>query len=607
MLDFKYKFIFYIIFILFLFNINYIVASEFNEELNFSATKSKFLYLDINVDMPVYISNYTENSSFTFKTHTFYNSRTQTANFQTFYLNSNNEKILGNIKKDKYGNDIVEFDVNTINQSEFIFRLQGKIASENKIVLNTEKYDLNIPITNENSRISEDIEQYKLATKYIKSNESEIISLAENLKKSNDAVEELVNITNWVHENIEYDLSYADVVNNSLEVLENRKGVCDELSILQAAILRARGYPVKYVVGIANTTLNWGPHAWLEVFIPTQGWIPVDPTYNEVGLVDSSHIILAKVTDPSECEDKVTSTSNINISFGNKNTYTNILEQKSYEDLGYDSYINLELEFPERLRSNSLFEIKFKIKNTTANPVSILSELLIHDEFILLKPKSSKKIIYLDSFEEKTENYYTILPNVEQPMYYNFKIVTQFKDIEDNVIIDPYEDLFYDAFFVLDPVIYFFNSQLAIDTEVINYTLENKIINLMYDNNISKEEDIKEIEANKRVIFTKYIDINDTNKVDYEISGDYNFSKVIYILSNMEVDVIDNNISTQNILEDNIIIDNDYNNDKNTNIWNELENKKIKEKEDSNIMLLVVFAILFIVFLVLLIISKNKN
>ena len=600
--------IYLILILIVLFNINNIYSYEFSEELDFSATKSKYLYIDVNVDIPIYLSNYTENSTFKFKTHTFYNSRTQNANFQVFYLNNNNEQVFGNIKKDEYDNDVVEFDVNNINQGEFIFKLQGKIVSENKIVLNTEKYDLNTSITNENSRVSEDIEKYKLSSKYIKSNESEIISLAENLKKSDFAVEELVNITNWVHENIEYDLEYAGVVNNALEVLELRKGVCDEISILEAAILRARGYPVKYVVGIANTTLNWGPHAWLEVFIPTQGWIPVDPTYNEVGLVDSSHIILAKVADPSECEDKITSTSNININFGNKNTSKSILEQKSYEDLDYDSYINLKLEFPERLKPKSLFEVKLKIKNTTANPLSILNELLLHDDFILLKPKSKKNIIYLDSFEEKTQSYYAILPDVAQPMYYNFKVSTQFKDIEDNVIIDPSEDLFYDAFFVLEPVIYFVNNKLAIDTSVINYTSENKNIKLTYDYNINKDEEIKEIEANKQINFIKYIDVSDFNEINYKISGDYNFSKIIYILpdSKVEVEDVDLNIGILDTNDSNNALNIDSNQD-NTSIWQEVENKKVVTKGKSNTNMLIFFIVLFIIGLVLLIIFKNKS
>jgi hypothetical protein len=40
----------------------------------------------------------------------------------------------------------------------------------------------------------------------------------------------------------------------------------------------------------------WNFHAWAEVYLgESGGWVPVDPTYNEVGFVDSTHISLATV------------------------------------------------------------------------------------------------------------------------------------------------------------------------------------------------------------------------------------------------------------------------------------------------------------------------
>lgn len=105
------------------------------------------------------------------------------------------------------------------------------------------------------------------------------------------------NLADWVNTNIEYNLSTltAQATLPSSWVLENRRGVCDELSNLFASMLRSLGIPARLVSGISYTTsdlfdFNWGAHGWVEVYFPDYGWIPFDPTYNQLGYVDATHI-----------------------------------------------------------------------------------------------------------------------------------------------------------------------------------------------------------------------------------------------------------------------------------------------------------------------------
>lgn len=612
-------FICFLIFIfIFIINTNFIYAN-ISEELGFPAVQAKYLDIDINIEIPVYISNYSQNNSFKFKTFAFYNSRNQDADFQIYYIDNEGEKKFAEIKKDDYGNDIAYFNVDKIKQSEYKFKLEGDIISENNIVLNTEKYNLQEPITNENS--NENIEIYKSASQYIKSDHPDIINLSKNITKSDYALEELVNITNWVHQNVSYDLNYANVVLDSVSVLNNRKGVCDELAILEAAILRARGYPVKYVVGVANTTFSWGSHAWLEVYIPTQGWIPVDPTYNEVGLVDASHIILAKVLDPSDCEDKITTQSNINISFGNKETSTIINSAKSYSDLGYSNYVNIDLEKIDRLRANSLFKLTVNMKNTNANPTAFLINLLINEDFRLVKPKSSKEIIYLNPFEEKEYTYYIILPEVNNPMYYNYKLISQFSEIDDQVIIDPNGDIFIDAFLVLDPLYYFKEGQFIIDFDVINYTNENKVLTIKYDINSPDYKDIISQDINIKPMqeFNVKKDFNiDSGNILFSISQDYNYSKMLNIEdkntlsinnldSNGNIDLNENNSVKNNVDNSYLYIINKDSN-KYTQLWEEVDNFSDQEhnkSEEFNILYLIIFCVLFLIGIILFVVFKK--
>lgn len=114
-------------------------------------------------------------------------------------------------------------------------------------------------------------------------------------------------IANWVQQEIEYDLStvFENPNQNAVEIFESRRGVCKELSIIYASMLRSLGIPVRLISGYAYTTSeeiidfigsSWGGHAWAEVYIDGT-WVPFDLTYQQYGFVDSTHIILQKGLD----------------------------------------------------------------------------------------------------------------------------------------------------------------------------------------------------------------------------------------------------------------------------------------------------------------------
>jgi transglutaminase-like putative cysteine protease len=316
--------------------------------------------------------------------------------------------VFAEIEEDKFGNSIAVFNISKIEKNKYIFYVNSNIKSENNIIFSKNEYYLSNDIN--------EFVDYKLPTKNMQSDKSEIISLANSISRSDNALEEIVNITNWVHQNIEYDLAYGESVEDSLTVLSNRAGVCDELANLAGALLRARGFPVKYISGFANSTLSWQPHAWLEVYVPGQDWIPVDPTYGEVGLVDASHIVVSKSYDASDIKDIVTTTNTVDISFGEKNNSFLINDQRSYSDNGYANVLNINLVSEKKYKQNSAFTIKVKVKNTNVNPITNLLILKTNDNFTQIYPKYNEVIIYLGPLEEKEIIYYYILPKTEVPV-----------------------------------------------------------------------------------------------------------------------------------------------------------------------------------------------
>ncbi|MBN2142444.1 transglutaminase domain-containing protein [Candidatus Woesearchaeota archaeon] len=114
----------------------------------------------------------------------------------------------------------------------------------------------------------------------------------------------LYNIARWVEENIDYDLNTltADASQKASWVMQNRKGVCDELTSLFIAMTRSLGIPARFVSGVSYSNINqqnegWGPHGWAEVYFPDIGWVPFDVTYKQLGYVDATHVKLVTSTD----------------------------------------------------------------------------------------------------------------------------------------------------------------------------------------------------------------------------------------------------------------------------------------------------------------------
>jgi len=75
------------------------------------------------------------------------------------------------------------------------------------------------------------------------------------------------------------------------EVMEEKKGVCQDFAQIAIACLRSIGLPARYMSGYIETIPPPGKkkligadasHAWFAVFIPSFGWVDFDPTNNQI-------------------------------------------------------------------------------------------------------------------------------------------------------------------------------------------------------------------------------------------------------------------------------------------------------------------------------------
>ncbi len=84
-------------------------------------------------------------------------------------------------------------------------------------------------------------------------------------------------VVDWVYGNIEYERGWTTVATPAENILVTRRGVCQDMTHLAIALLRALGIPTRYVSGLLITQPG-ETHAWIEYLHPIHGWLPADPT-----------------------------------------------------------------------------------------------------------------------------------------------------------------------------------------------------------------------------------------------------------------------------------------------------------------------------------------
>lgn len=77
------------------------------------------------------------------------------------------------------------------------------------------------------------------------------------------------------------------------DVLDLGQGVCQDYAHVSLALLRSLGIPSRYVSGYLYRpeTAELETHAWVEAFVPSVGWVGVDPTHAQ--LANESHVAVA--------------------------------------------------------------------------------------------------------------------------------------------------------------------------------------------------------------------------------------------------------------------------------------------------------------------------
>jgi hypothetical protein len=92
-------------------------------------------------------------------------------------------------------------------------------------------------------------------------------------------------INAWVHDSLEKRITFG--VPNALQVLQTRRGDCNEHTQLFVALARAAGIPTRIAAGLVYVGGKFYYHAWPEVRLGD--WTAVDPTFGQFP-ADAAHL-----------------------------------------------------------------------------------------------------------------------------------------------------------------------------------------------------------------------------------------------------------------------------------------------------------------------------
>jgi transglutaminase-like putative cysteine protease len=102
-----------------------------------------------------------------------------------------------------------------------------------------------------------------------------------------------------IHRDFAYEPKSTTIGTSLAEVLEQRRGVCQDFAHLAIGCLRSLGLAARYVSGYLESAAPGrgrvrgadASHAWLATFDPLSGWLDVDPTNDQVPT--RQHVTLA--------------------------------------------------------------------------------------------------------------------------------------------------------------------------------------------------------------------------------------------------------------------------------------------------------------------------
>ncbi len=299
-------------------------------------------------------------------------------------------------------NELINFKWANPHDKEVIYFVNSEVRTYNKFRKVKTKVDFPI------SDLEKEYSNYTKPEELIDINDDITELAAELAEGEDDSYFVAVKLASWVNKNINYSLSTftAEASRESSWVLDNKKGVCDEITNLFISLCRSLGIPARFVSGYAYTNSplfenEWGAHGWAEVYFPRYGWVPFDVTYGQFGYLDAGHIKFKDTIDSDK--------SSVNYEWKGRNVdidTTPLVIETEIKEKGEALGDLFELEakpFAKKINFGSYNLVELNVENEHDYYISAGFSLYASDgldiiseqkQFLVLKPKGSRKVFW---------------------------------------------------------------------------------------------------------------------------------------------------------------------------------------------------------------------
>jgi transglutaminase-like putative cysteine protease len=214
-------------------------------------------------------------------------------------------------RTDFFGNNVAYFSIQQPHQTL-------TVTATSEVIVEAEKAQIdfyqNIGWENVYERLHADTKQENLEARQYLLDSSLIVSTQEladyarpSFAKGQPLLQSVHNLMERIHVDFTYDPHFTTISTPLDEVLQHRRGVCQDFAHLAIGCLRAQGIPARYVSGYVETMPPPGEsrligadasHAWFSVYVHGVGWLDFDPTNNQMPM--DRHITLAWGRDYSD-------------------------------------------------------------------------------------------------------------------------------------------------------------------------------------------------------------------------------------------------------------------------------------------------------------------